>query len=441
MTRPHRAWRLAAAGAAAMLVLTACGGDEDGDGGDTAAEEETPTGEEEPPQAGGEECPAPPAQEGDGELVFGSLLPRTGDLAFLGPPEEAGVQLAVDEMNAAGGVLGQDVRIVWGDSGDGSPDIAPDETDKLLNAGADAILGAASSSVSVSVLDKITSANTLQMSPANTSTAFDNCDDNGYYFRTSPSDVLQGAVMADLVAQDGHSNLAILFRQEAYGQALADNVEKVFTEAGGNVVEKVPYTPEATSWTNEVQTIAAADPDAIVVIGFEETTSIVPEMISNNIGPADKQVYFVDGNLADWSAEFDPGTLQGVRGTFPGSELGAQFRDRLLEADPNLEDFTYGPEAYDATILLGLAAIAGEDDSGATLAANLHAVSSEGTECGGFEECAGLLEDGEDIDYEGVSGPINFNQWGSPSAATIGIYEYKRDNTFENVDYIQGDIS
>ncbi|MGI8613479.1 MAG: ABC transporter substrate-binding protein, partial [Nocardioidaceae bacterium] len=136
---------------------------------------------------------------GDGTLTVGSLLPQTGDLAFLGPPEFAGVDLAVKDINAAGGVLGKPVKQASADSGDGTPKIAPGSVDKLLQQNVDVIIGAASSSVSLSVIDKITNAGVVQFSPANTSTEFDTYDDKGLYFRTAPSDVLQGAVMGNLV--------------------------------------------------------------------------------------------------------------------------------------------------------------------------------------------------------------------------------------------------
>ena len=80
---------------------------------------------------------AAPAAKGDGTLTIGTLLPQTGDLAFLGPPEFAGVQTAVDDINAAGGVIGKHVVQVKADSGDGTPDIAGAQTDKLLDANAD----------------------------------------------------------------------------------------------------------------------------------------------------------------------------------------------------------------------------------------------------------------------------------------------------------------
>ncbi|UPK73305.1 DUF1871 family protein [Nocardioidaceae bacterium SCSIO 66511] len=221
----------------------------------------------------------------DGQFKVGTLLPQTGDLAFLEPPETAGVKLAIEDINKAGGVLGKDVTITEADSGDGTPNIAPEQANKLLAANADVIVGAASSDVSLAVLKQITNAGVLQISPANTSTAFDTKDDKGLYFRTAPSDVLQGRVMADQLGKDGFTNVAIMARQEAYGEALADNVEKYFTEQGGEVVAKVLYSPESPNYSAEVSEVASADPDAVVLIAFDETKKIIPEMEQAGIGP------------------------------------------------------------------------------------------------------------------------------------------------------------
>ncbi len=223
-------------------------------------------------------------KKGDGTFVVGTLLPASGDLAFLGPPEFAGVDLAVQEINENGGVLGKDVKQVDADSGDGTPNIAPSEVDKLISGGADVVIGAASSSVSLSVIDKITGAGLAQISPANTSTAFDTYADKGLYFRTAPSDVLQSQVLASTITGDGHQNIAILARQDSYGEALAENLRNFYTEAGGNVVSYQLYSPEAANYNAEVQAISAEDPDAIVLISFDETKKIIPALIQAGLG-------------------------------------------------------------------------------------------------------------------------------------------------------------
>ncbi|MGH3346256.1 MAG: ABC transporter substrate-binding protein [Nocardioides sp.] len=420
MIRTTRASRIGVALAAAALVLTACGGDEENPSADPTNEDTN-------------EAPEP---TGDGVLTVGNLLPQTGDLAFLGPPEFAGVKLAVEEINAAGGVLGEDVVNIDGDSGDGTPDIAGSEVDKLFNQDVDAIIGAAASGVSVSVIDKITGAGVVHFSPANTAAGFDTYDDNGLYFRTAPSDRLQGQVLANLAAEDGFSNVAIMARQDFYGEGLAEQVETTLTERGANVADFVLYAADAQNYTAEVNQIAASKPDALVLIAFEETTKIIPQLIAKGIGPEDIQLYFVDGNLSDYSEEtFD---LTGVKGTLPVSgDPDPAFNDRLLEIDPKLKDFSYGPQSYDAMMIIALAAIAAGDDSGEAIGAEIINVTKEGTACATFEECAGLLEDGEDIDYEGASGPTDMNDTGSPASGTIGINEYT-GNKYKQVDTVSG---
>ena len=428
MIRPNRAWRTAAVLAAASLVLTACGGDS-----------EEPDSADEPTQSAESETSAAEPQ-GDGTLRIGSLLPQTGDLAFLGPPEFAGVDLAVKDINAAGGVLGNDVEEFDADSGDGTPDIAGAEVDKLFNQKVDAIVGAAASGVSVSVIDKITGAGVVHFSPANTAAGFDTYDDNGLYFRTAPSDRLQGQVLANLAVEDGFSNVAIMARQDFYGEGLAEQVKATLEEKGATVSEYVLYSADAQNFTAEVNKVAASKPDAIVLIAFEETTKIVPQLIAKGVGPQDVQLYFVDGNTADYSGEkFD---LTGVKGTIPvPAEVDESFNDRLLEINPKLKDFSYSAQSYDAVVIIALAAIAAGDDSGEAIGANIIDVTKEGTQCSSFEECAKLLEEGEDIDYEGVSGPTDMNDTGSPASGTIGIQLYEKGNKYKQVDTVSGVVN
>jgi ABC-type branched-chain amino acid transport systems, periplasmic component len=423
MIRPSRAWRSVAVLGAAGMVLAACGGggSDEGDSGNATQTQA--------------------AAKGDGVLTIGTLLPQTGNLAFLGPPEFAGVHLAIQDINAAGGVNGKDVKIVDSDSGDASTDIASQSVDRLLSGKVDVIVGAASSGVSFTVIDKIVSNGVLQISPANTSPDFTDYKDEGLYFRTAPSDVLQGRVMGNLVVSDGFLNVGILALDDPYGTGLADNVEKAVTDGGGTVVEKAIYDPKAANYSAEVSKLKAANPEAIVLIGFDETKKVVPELIAQGIGPSAVPLYFVDGNLADYSKDFQPGTLKGTKGTLPGAESSADFKNKLLAVDPALKDYSYGPESYDATILTALAAIAAKDDSGEAIAAKMVEVSKGGDKCTTFKDCAQLLADGKDIDYDGVSGPIEFSDKGDPTEATIGIYQYVDDtNTYKNVEFKAGKI-
>ena len=363
MIRPTPIWRSVAVLGVAGLMLTACGGSSGG----TAKTTNSPK--------------ASTAAKGDGTLKIGTLLPQTGSLAFLGPPEFAGVKLAIKDINAAGGVLGKQVEETDSDSGDTSTDTASQSVDRLLSNNVDAIVGAASSSVSLSVIDKITGAGVLQISPANTSDELTNYADKGLYFRTAPPDVLQGRVLGDLIASDGNSTLGILALQDSYGTGLADNVTKSFESAGGKVVKKVIYDPKAASFATEVGQIKAADPEAIAVISFDETKKIIPELVKQGIGPANKKIYFVDGNVgADYTKDFPKGTLKGVKGTNPGVAANDAFKARLKTVDPKLDAYTYGPESYDATILVALAAEAAKDDSGTSIASKMH-----GGQCGWHE--------------------------------------------------------
>ena len=415
--------------AATSLALTACGG-----GSDTAAQ----------PSSAAPSSAAAPAALGDGTLTIGTLLPQTGSLAFLGPPEFAGVDAAIKEINDAGGVLGKPVVKYDTDSGDTTTNIASQSVDKLLAQKADAIIGAASSSVSESVIDKITRAGAIQFSPANTSDGFTTIKDDGLYFRTAPPDKLQGRVLGDLIVADGNDTVGILAMQDSYGTGLADQVAKTVTDGGGEVVERVDYDPKAADFSADVAKIKAKNPKGIVLIGFEETAKVIQELVKQGL-PADKHKwYMVDGNLSNTNyVKMPKGTLDGVKGTTPGAAAPDDFRAKLKAVNPKLEDYSYGPESYDAMNLLALAAEAAKSDAGKDVAAKLGEVSKGGEKCNNFKSCDDLLKAGKDIDYDGVSGPVEFNDAGDPAVATIGIYQYGSDNKYATkaLEYRTGNIA
>jgi len=430
MASPARSWRILAAISAGALVLTACGGGNEEEP-DTAAPAST-------------EGAAAPAAEGDGTLTIGTLLPRTGNLAFLGPPEFAGVELAIKEINDAGGVLDKDVAYIEGDSGDTQQDVANPTVDRLLAADADVIVGAASSGVSFTVIDKITSAGVVHYSPANTSPDFTDYDDNGLYFRTAPSDVLQGRILGETILADGCTEVGVLALQDPYGEGLAENVGLAVTGGGGALTPEAPifYDPAASNFDAQVNELKAANPGCVVLIGFEESAKVIGSMVSAGIGPQQTPLYLVDGNLGNALGEDLPaGILEGTKGSLPGAEATPEFRERLLSVDPALKDYSYAAESYDAVITSALAAIAAGSDAGEAIAKELPGVTRDGTECTTFEDCKKMLDADEDIDYNGISGPIELSEKGDPTSAIVGIYTYGPDNKLtDQVDFQPGTL-
>lgn len=238
---------------------------------------------------------------GDGVLKIGTLLPKTGSLAFLGPPEFAGVQLAIKEINDAGGVLGKPVEYVEGDSGDTENKVAPTTVATLLGQNVDAIIGAASSSVSLSVVDTIVTAGVVMFSPANTSKKFSSYPDKGLYFRDAPSDILQGQVLADQMIADGKSNVYILAMNDDYGTGLADDLKAGLEGGGATVLGTKIYDPKAADYSAEVQAAKDADPDAVALIGFDESSKILAKAAEQGM---DLSIFYgVDGNMGNALAE------------------------------------------------------------------------------------------------------------------------------------------
>ncbi|EOM78538.1 branched chain amino acid ABC transporter [Rhodococcus rhodnii LMG 5362] len=425
---------------AASLALAGCSsnGDDsasgDGANGSAAAAESTVETDCEPQQATAGANPVTTP------LKLGTLLPDTGSLAFLGPPMVAGTQLAVNDVNAAGGVLGQPVELIPGDSGDTTTDTANATVDRELAAGVSAIMGAASSSVSLKVIDKITSAGVVMFSPANTSDQFICYPDKGQYFRTAPTDVLQAQALAQLIANDGAQRVSILAMNDPYGTGLAENLRTNLADAGlpDDQVQKIVYDPNAQSYNAEVDQVNNFGPDAVAVIGFDESSRIITRMHEVGIGPSDGMlVYGVDGNMGNALGEASaPGLLDGMQGTTPLTDVGAAFQDRVRSVNPALIDFNYSGESYDAVVITALAAEQAGSTAGVDIAANINSVTKDGTVCTSFQECLPLVQAGEDIDYDGITGKLDFDDAGEPSIGSYGHMKFGADNSLSTEGYI-----
>ncbi|MEV4666471.1 ABC transporter substrate-binding protein [Microbacterium sp. LWO12-1.2] len=384
-------------------------------------------------------CSSTPSDEGTGgekpaadlTLKLGSLLPQTGSLAFLGPPMESGVGLAVQEVNDA--KAGVTIELTAEDEGDTDTKAYETSITKLQGAGVSAIVGAAASGVSKLILDGNVSAGILQISASNTSPDFTTWDDDGLYFRTAPSDLLQGEVLGNLIAEDGAKTLGIIYQNDAYGTGLFDAIKTTFEGTGGEVVADASFNVGDAQFDAQVETIKAQNPDAVAIVSFDQFKTIAPLLVNAGIS-ADK-FYMVDGNLSDYGDEI-PVSLEGAQGTKAGPVLEDDFTDRLQtywtgEGNPEVKDFTYAAEAYDAVVLVALASLAAGSTEGADIAAKMQEISGgsgEGEKCTSFTDCAKIINDGGTADYDGYSGEVTFDENGDPQGATIGIYKYGADN-------------
>ena len=384
------------------------------------------------------------------DMKIGTVLPQTGSLAFLGPPEEAGVALAVKDINDAD--LGITVDVTYGDSGDTDNKAYETTVPKLLAEKPTALIGAASSGTSFKFIDSVVDAGVIQFSPANTSPDFTTYDDKGLYFRTAPSDLLQGEVLGNLIAEDGNQTLGIIYQNDAYGTGLEKVVTDVFTEAGGEVVASESYNDGDASFDAQISAVTAKNPDAIILITFDQIYTIGPALHAAGF-PSDK-LYLVDGNLKQFGTDAVPasgdapaidaipaGTFTGAKGTTPGPVLEDDFKDRLnanwtAEGNEELTDFSYAAESYDAVILIALAALAANSVDGVDVAKKLQEVSGgsgDGTKVTDFATAAQDIIDGTVIDYDGASGGIKLDDAGDPTEASIGVFQYDKDNMFSRI--------
>jgi len=377
----------------------------------------------------------------------GSILPITGSLAFLGPPEIAGVGLAVADINAAGGVNGSKACLVSTDSGDSSDmTVSTASAEDLIKQKVSVVIGAASSSVSLNVVDSFTEAKIVEISPANTAAKLSGY--SPFYFRTAPPDTVQGSALGQLIVGDGNANVAFIVFNDAYGTGLRDSTAMAIEEGGGKVTYGAngagqEFPPGQTTFSAEVTAAIASAPDAIVVIAFDETKAIIPELVAQ--GWDMSKVYFTDGNTGSFEKDFEPGTLKDAQGTIPGAKAEGTFKDNMTAywtavQGEALTDWSYGAESYDATILAALAATAGGATDPETIQKNLPAVSGAdgGEKCTTYADCVALLKDGKKIQYQGPSAVGPFNKNNDPSSAFIGIYKYDDKNVPVWVSAVEG---
>ncbi len=379
---------------------------------------------------------------GDGVLKVGLLLDNSGAQGFLNDSEKAAAKLAVSQINVSGGLKGKPVELLPATSG---ADTTSQAT-TLAASKADVVIGPTDSSNAAAAIRVLSKAKITLISPANTAPGLRDVASGGYYFRTQAAYTMQGQVLAKLAADIG-PRIAVLHESGSYGTQLSRAVAEALkgtgsaagtgTHAGADTVAvDVQANPGAEA--EAVREVQNAHADAVIVVARGGAQSLLAELA--NAGIPGTKLVLSDGATGDYGTGLASAALKGAKGVLPGIFPTADFQKQLLALTPGLKDMTFAAETYDAVMLAALAATAADDDAGSSIAARLMSVSggsgggddgdkaTAGTPCTGYPDCSELLARKQSIDYDGISGPINFDQNGDITAANYVIYSYGADN-------------
>ena len=369
---------------------------------------------------------------GDGVLRIGTLVPATGTFQFLNAAQVAGVNTAIAEINAAGGVNGVPVEVFHADSADAGTTTAEASLADLLTKPVDVVIGPSSSVLVERLAPAIVSAGVPMISPAATATVLTELEDDGLIFRTVPTYGAQGAALAEVISEKGPVDVALVAFDDAGSAALRETLIAGLDAAGSTLVADETFETTTPDYTPLLQAVIGAEPDVVILASpgaaHEQAKALI--QLLHNAGYGGARLWLTTQNAADYSQALPAGMLAGVNGIIEGYEPDDAFKDRLKQADGAITIFRYSAESYDATILAALAAVVAGDDGAASIAATLQQVSRGGTKCTSFAECLDVLQTQDDIDYDGVSGPQNWDDNGDISPAYYGVFTFSAENKF-----------
>jgi ABC-type branched-subunit amino acid transport system substrate-binding protein len=404
--------------------LAACGGDDDDDEGDGAAAEIT----------GGEETL---------DLTIGDSVPLTGDLADFGPPGEKAADLAIDQINAAIDEVGADhtVEIVHEDNAGGSDQQAAVQAARKMveSDGASCIAGAWASADTIPTAESVAiPEEVLLISPASTSDEITGLEDDGLVNRTSPPDAFQGPTLSTYLVEEAlqgaeGKTINVGARNDAYGTGLADTFSAAWEEAGGTIGEEVIYDIKLPNYDSEAEQLVSGNPDGIVIVDFPETYNKVgPALVRAGFDPS--TTFVTDGLISSELAETaGEDAVNELRGTAPGvpdeDEASQAFDELYTESEPtDVKRQTFDAQNFDAVVLCYLAAVAAGSTEGADMAAVVQDISRPPGDAYTWEELPDAIEalqNGDDIDYVGASGPVDMDDNGDATAGVYDLYEFR----------------
>lgn len=352
------------------------------------------------------------------EIKIGLIIPLTGDLQAYGADMVNGANLAIDEINAQGGVLGDHLSLAVGDT-QTRPQAGVDAAQKLVSLeGVVALIGALSSGVTIPVATSVSKvAGVVQISNASTSPVITDLDDDDFLFRTVPSDLYQGVALAEMVFESGYRNLGILYINNDYGEGLAESFKAAFAKLGGEVSASLPYEPGNASYRGELAAVARGGGEGLVLIGYPENgITILRQALEEGYFT---RFIFTDGMKSAQIIDTIGPYLDGSIGTNAESASDRAPARHFAEAyaarygEPVQTPFVDG--LYDAIYLVALAMEKAGSTERRAIRDALRAVANPpGVEVfpGEWAKAKALIGDGVDVDFVGTAGAQDFDAAG-----------------------------
>ena len=371
---------------------------------------------------GGEETTKEPpstATCSDGIVRVGAFSERAGEPTGT----TVGIELAVEDINAAGGVDRHDSTTVPPEGA-----TATAEIESLGSEGALAVIGSSEATPTERVSSLIVEDGEMAHL-VTTPTADRVAADIDGRFEFLPPDFLQAQVLADLLAGDGLTDIHILVADGSdHRRALGDAIAAATATPPEQVTVYNPdFFPPAAD-------IAAGAPQAIVLVTDEVTPDALRSLDAARVAPSDLPVFASAGSVEFLRTSAPEGTefAQRLRGVSEGAALVAALAERVAEnGTGNDNGLRWAAEAYDAATVLALAVVAADSDCVDDVVPLIAGLTTDGEVCTDFEGCAQAIRAGADIDYDGQSGAIEFDEHGVRSAGTFGIVVFDDDGALD----------
>jgi ABC-type branched-subunit amino acid transport system substrate-binding protein len=379
-------WRLVAGSAAAVFVLAACGTNT------TTTSGKQPTG----------------------PVTMGVLSCFTGSLASLGQAMLQGSQVAQKAINDGGGILGQQLTIAHADTQCDEADSVPATRQLLAASNVVGIIGPETQEINA-VTPIVTSAKVPTQFQGG-STLFDK-NTNQWLWRSSPSDSQLGVAMALYAYKKGYRNAALIFYSDIAAQTFPPPILNTFTKLGGKITTNITIAPAQTSYRTQVQQVIATNPDviftqtdaptaAVLFRNFKELDNLAIPFVGTDVTGGDDFLKAITYQVAHDHLISVYGTSVSGAAT---DEFNKVFTTVVGAGQQPLANANY---AYDAVIAQALAVDKANSIAGADINAAMTSVTNPpGTQCYTYKTCLDMIKAGTKINFEGASGPLDFNQY------------------------------